>query len=98
MDLTSKQRKYLRGLAHHLRPVAWVGNAGLSDALVRKVDEELEHHELVKVKFTDSAPEKAKVAAAELAERAFGALCGTIGGMVILYRPYLKKPEIKLPR
>ena len=98
MDLTSKQRKYLRGLAHHLRPVAWVGNAGLSDALVRKVDEELEHHELVKVKFTENAPAKAKVAGPELAERAYGALCGTIGGVVILYRPHPKKPEIKLPR
>ncbi len=98
MDLTSKQRKYLRGLAHHLRPVAWVGNAGLSVALVRKVDEELEHHELVKVKFTENAPQKAKIAAPELAERAYGTLCGTIGGMVILYRAHPKKPEIKLPR
>ena len=32
--LKGSQRKYLRGLAHHLKPVAYVGKAGLTKAVI----------------------------------------------------------------
>ncbi|MEZ4240052.1 MAG: YhbY family RNA-binding protein [Myxococcota bacterium] len=49
--LTAKQARHLRALAHHLDPVVRVGAAGVSDAVVEKTVEELEIHELIKVRI-----------------------------------------------
>ena len=50
MPLTSKQARQLRGLAHHLQPVVLVGDKGVTEAVIDKVDVELENHELIKVR------------------------------------------------
>ncbi|HNR51966.1 MAG TPA: YhbY family RNA-binding protein, partial [Deltaproteobacteria bacterium] len=42
-SLTGAQRKYLRGLAHSLRPVVQAGKNGITPELLRAVDEALEH-------------------------------------------------------
>lgn len=97
MELTGKQRRHLRSLAHHLSPVATVGTAGITDAVVDKVDEELEHHELIKVKVTRDAPEKAKQAGPVLADRTGSHLAQIIGHTCVLYRARKKKPAIRLP-
>ena len=57
-SLTGAQRKYLRGLAHSLRPVVQAGKNGITPELLRAVDEALEHQELIKVKFVDFKEEK----------------------------------------
>ena len=97
MELTGKQRRHLRSLAHHLDPVATVGTKGITDAVVDKVDEELEVHELIKVKVSRDAPEKAKHAGPLIAERTGSHLAQVIGHTCVLYRPRKKKPAIKLP-
>jgi len=51
--LTSIQSKYLRGLAHALKPVVFVGQKGVTDALFKSTDEAFQRHELIKVKFID---------------------------------------------
>ena len=53
MELTGKQKRYLRGLAHHLNPVVYAGKEGVSEAVERKATQELEHHELIKLKLGD---------------------------------------------
>ena len=52
-ELTSSQCKYLRGLAHKKKPVVQVGQKGMTDALVKALDDALETHELIKIKFVD---------------------------------------------
>jgi len=97
MALTGKQRRYLRGLAHHLNPVVIVGVTGVSPALLKKVATELEHHELIKVKVND-APEDTKASAPLLAEGAQAELVQVIGHIVVLYKAREKDPEIRLPK
>lgn len=97
MELTSKQRQYLRGLAHHLNPVVLVGDAGVSEAVVEKTKAELEVHELIKVRFLDTGENEARTAGAPLAEATGAALVQVIGRMAVLYRRRKKDPEIKLP-
>jgi RNA-binding protein len=92
--LTGKQKRYLRGLGHHLNAVVLVGQQGIHEALVEKVDEELEHHELVKIKI---GQDNTKEAANTLAEATESALVQVIGHTLILSRARLKDPEIKLP-
>ena len=51
--LKGYQKKYLRGLVHGMKPLVFVGQKGLSSTVIQAVDESLEKHELVKVKFSD---------------------------------------------
>ena len=97
MDLTGKQRRYLRGLAHHLDPVVSVGKEGVTDAVVNKLEVELEARELLKVKVGQNAPESVKDTAAALAERSNSAVAQTLGRTAVLYRRRKEDPEIRLP-
>lgn len=95
--LTSKQKKFLRGLAHSIKPVVQVGKNGLSDPLVQEVDRALASHELLKIKVAGDRDERDQVGSA-LAERLQAEIAGTIGGVVILFRrqddPDLRQIEL----
>ena len=90
--LNSRQRQHLRGLAHALEPVVHVGHGGVSDAVVRSVDEALLAHELIKVRLHE--PEDKRGDAHRLADAAGAALCGLVGHTVILYRAHPEHPRI----
>jgi len=94
--LAGFQRKHLRKLAHDRKPIVHVGEAGVSDAVGRALDDALDQHELVKVKLHQPGDQK-KALAQKLAERAGAELCGLVGHMVILYRRHPEKPQIELP-
>ncbi len=89
------QRRHLRKLAHGKKPIVFVGDGGISDAVVSALDAALADHELVKVKL--HGPEAKKAKAEELAQRSQAELCGLVGHMVILYRPDPDSPRIELP-
>ncbi len=93
--LAGFQRKHLRKLAHGLKPVVSVGEAGLTPAIGRALEDALAHHELVKVKLHQ--PEDKKAAAAELARMGGAELCGLVGHTVILYRRNEESPRIEVP-
>ena len=98
MALKPKQRAHLKSLAHHLKPVVYVGKEGLTDQAITSVEEALHTRELIKVKVLEAAPMHVREAGAELQERvANSELVQTIGRIAILYRPHPEKPEIKLP-
>ena len=93
-QLTGKQRKHLRGLAHALEPLVHVGSAGITEGVRAAVDGALRDHELVKVRLHQPADKHADADA--LAETTNAALCGLVGHVVILYRPHPEKPRITL--
>ncbi len=95
-ELAGFQRKYLRGLAHSLKPIVQVGKGGITDSVLQAIEQALWDHELIKVGLT--RPEDKKAAAQELAERCRAELCGLVGHMVVLYRRNPEKPQIKLPK
>lgn len=97
MALTGPQKRFLRGLAHHVDPVVLVGQLGVTDAVRKKVSVELGHHELIKVRVGRDAPVKAKEVATSLAEAVAAELVQVIGHMVVLYRRHPEEPEIQLP-
>jgi len=94
-ELAGYQRKHLRGLAHSLKPVVHVGEAGPSDAVLKALDHALRDHELVKVRLLQ--PPDKKATARQLAESSGAALCGVVGHTAILYRPRPDDPQIELP-
>lgn len=93
--ITSEQRVFLRGLAHSLKPIVIVGQAGATDEVTKAVAQALLDHELIKVRMQKPADKKST--ATELAQRAGAELCGLIGHTIILYKKHPKKPKIKLP-
>ena len=95
-DLTGKQRRHLRSLAHDLNPIVLVGQKGLSDNLIENFEAALLAHELVKVKVHDA---DALEETAEAFHAATGAqLAQTIGKMLIFYKEHPEEPQIRLPR
>lgn len=97
MALTGKQRRHLRALGHHLNATVQLGQKGLTPELTKKLVEELELHELVKLKVgQDTVP--AKEAGPAIAKSAQAELVQVIGRTVLLYKARKKDPEIRLPR
>lgn len=94
-NLTSKQRKQLKGLAHHLEPVVHVGKGRITDALVSELGRTLAAHELIKVKIDAEGAERKELAAA-LATASGAQLVTTVGKVAILYRENAEDPQIRL--
>lgn len=97
-ELTGKQRRHLRALGHHLSAVLQIGHEGVTDAVVRQADEQLEAHELIKVKISENAPEERQDAAETLAEKTGAQLAQVLGRTALLYRRRKQKPAITLPK
>jgi len=95
--LTSKQRQYLKGLAHPLSPIVHIGRNGVSPAVVAETKRSLEAHELIKVRIEADDPKERRTLANALAKECDAHLAGTVGKIAILYREREEKPEIKLP-
>jgi RNA-binding protein len=88
LPLTATQAKYLRGLAHSLKPIVFVGQKGVTPAVVAAVREALDVHELMKVKFQDLRDRVLKAQwAAEIEQATDSRLAGQIGHTAIYYRP-----------
>ena len=96
--LTSAQKRYLRGLAHDLKPVILVGGKGVTDGLVAETTSALGIHELIKVKVAAEDREARDLAIATLADAADAALIARIGNIAVLFKPRADKPLIALPR
>lgn len=96
--LTSAQKRYLRGLAHDLKPVILVGGKGLTDALVAETLSALEIHELIKVKVAAEDREARDQLIGSLAESTGAALVTRIGNVAVLFRARAEQPLIALPR
>jgi RNA-binding protein len=95
--LSDAQRKHLRGLAHALRPVVRLGNAGLSAALTAETERALHDHELIKVKAPGGDRAARDAQFAELARATGSALVHRIGNVAVLYRPRAQLPRILIP-
>jgi RNA-binding protein len=97
MQLTEKQRRHLKGLAHPLKPVILMGNAGLTEAVIAATMQALEDHELIKVRLPGMEREDRDAALGLLAERTASVLVTRIGHVAVLYRRHPDLPRLGLP-
>ncbi|MDG1482322.1 MAG: ribosome assembly RNA-binding protein YhbY [Myxococcota bacterium] len=98
MTLTGKQNRHLRSLAHHRKPAVLIGANRVTEGVIKRVDEELEHHELIKVKLLDAEREEVREAEEILVARTNAVRVQIIGHTLVLYRRREKDPEINLPK
>ncbi|MBC6712773.1 YhbY family RNA-binding protein [Treponema sp. Marseille-Q3903] len=85
MELNSKQRKDLEKYAHNLQPVVIVGGAGVTDGVIKMVDNSLTSHELIKIKFNEYKDEK-KQLTDDICNKCDATLVRIIGNIAIIYR------------
>jgi len=94
------QRKYLKGLAHGLKPVVFIGQKGLTDSVTVAIDGAFNAHELIKIRFIDfkEKEQKEKIAQA-IEERTQSEIVGSIGHIYIFYRKHKdpKKRTVLIP-
>jgi len=96
--LTSKQRSYLRSLAHDLDPIVFIGKADLTENIIKEIDTNLEHRELVKVKIQESCDLSPKETANEVASILKAEFVQAIGKKFTLYRESKENKQIQLPK
>ena len=96
MDLTSKQRAQLRGLANGIDTILQIGKEGIGENLIKQADGALEARELIKGKVLDNNIDyDARTAAAELAKATRSEVVQVIGTKFVLYRESHSKPKEK---
>ena len=99
--LKGYQKKYLKGLAHGMKAVVFVVQKGISPAVLNAVDESLEKHELIKVKFVDfKEKDQKKGIVGAIEKETASELVGMIGHMAIFYRRQRdpEKRKINVPK
>ena len=96
MELTSKQRAQLRGLANTMDTILHIGKDGIGQNLVKQADDALEARELIKGKVLENNIEyDARLAAQELAKATRSEVVQVIGTKFVLYRESHSKPKEK---
>lgn len=94
--LTGKQRRYLRSLAHELKPIVLVGQQGVTEGVIENLAAALLAHELVKVKVHEA--DEAETVAEALHAGTKAQLAQHIGKTLLFYKQHPKKPVIVLPK
>lgn len=86
-ELTNPQKRQLKALAHARKPVVIIGAQGVTPAVLREIQQALDHHELLKVRIHAANRLDREAMSAELCRQTGAFLVQRIGGVVTLFRP-----------
>ena len=95
LTLTTRQKQFLKGLAHPLTPVVQIGKEALSPGLFETIKTELLRHELIKVKIGSNCALDKHSTATTIAELTASSLVQLIGKTIVLYKPNPKRTKEK---
>ena len=94
--MTPKQRKHLKALAHHRKPVVQIGQAGITAAVIKEIELALGRHELLKIRLPGVEREARTAILEKICESTTAAAVQEIGRMAVIYRR-AETPRLKLP-
>ena len=95
--LTSDQKKFLRGIAHDLKTIIWVGQKSLTENVLQEIETALDHHELLKIKIRAGDREARDETTKQICNRTGAELVQRTGNVISLYRKNESKPKIRFP-
>jgi RNA-binding protein len=95
MPLTSKQKRHLKSLAHHLKPVVMTGQHGLTEGVFNELEIALDAHELIKVRISAGDREEREEMLELIRERTGAEVVQAIGHVAVLFRRNADKPKIE---
>ena len=84
--MNSKQRAFLRSLANNITSIFQVGKNGISENLIKQVDDALEARELIKLNVLETSPDDIEEVANSIAEKTNSTLVQIMGNKITLYR------------
>ncbi|MCH1919149.1 ribosome assembly RNA-binding protein YhbY [Shewanella sp. A3A] len=97
MNLTTKQKQYLKGLAHPLKPVVLLGANGLTEGVLAEIDNALSYHELIKVKVASEDREMKAAIVDAIVRETQSVKVQLIGHVLVIFRQSEEK-KIALPK
>lgn len=97
MAINDKQKLYLKGLSHPLKPVVMIGNKGLTETVLAEIENALSHHELIKVRVSGQEKAEQSEMIQDIALKTSSNLVMVIGHIGAFYRA-AKEPKIVLPK
>jgi RNA-binding protein len=83
--MDSHTRNYLRKRAHEIKPIVMVGKSGFDQRITAALEEALQSHELVKVRFVDYKASRVEISQ-QLADSCQAELVTVIGNVAVVYR------------
>lgn len=86
MELRGKQKQFLKKEGHHLQAIFQIGKAGLTDEIIKQLDDALEKRELVKISLLQNTDEVPEDVAAEISEELDAVVVQQIGKTIIFFR------------
>ncbi len=85
MNLSSKNKQQLKGIAHSFKPSLIIGKEGASEATINSINMIFENKELIKIKFNSFKNEIDSIS--EYIKNSCDAIIiGNIGNILILYK------------
>lgn len=95
LTISPTERRHLRALAHHLRPVVLLGHEGLTAAVEKECDAALKVHALIKVRVHGDDRSAREEIYNSLCSRLRAAPVQHIGKLLVLWRPKPEKTSIR---
>ncbi len=86
-------RRALRGHGHAMSAIVQVGKAGVTDALVKQMEQALADHELIKVKIGGECPLDRHAVAERLGAEPGVNLVQMVGRVLLLYKRHPRTPR-----
>ena len=96
MELNSRQRAQLRGLANSIDTIIHIGKDGIGENLIKQANDALEARELIKGKVLENSMLTAREGAEELARATRSEVVQVIGAKFVLYRESHSKEKEKI--
>ena len=96
MNLTGKQKNYLRGVAHSMNPIVMIGAKGLTEAVLNEIELALDQHELIKIKLPSNSKAEKAALIAQITSHTNSEPVQIIGRIGVLYRA-TEDTKITLP-
>lgn len=97
MNLSNKQKQFLKSQAHHLKPVVMIGANGLTEGVLAEIEKAINFHELIKVKVSTEERETKKLICEAIVRETKAVQVQLLGSMLTLYKPSDEK-KISLPK
>ncbi|MBX4132880.1 ribosome assembly RNA-binding protein YhbY [Frischella sp. Ac48] len=97
MNLSNKQKQYLKGEAHHLKPLVMIGANGLTEGVMAEIENALTYHELIKIKVSAEDRETKKLICEAIIRESGATQIQLIGSILTLFKPS-KEQKINLPK
>ena len=97
MNLNPKQKQYLKGLGHALKPILQIGKDGINERQLLSISKALQDHELIKINILENADISKNDAAKQICEPLKAELIQIVGKKMILFKQNKEKIKIVIP-